>query len=102
MDNKTEREKYIEALQTKIAKATTAKRFNESEEGKMIREWAAEQINLVIKQLAGKKFINDHNGYIYATGELGMAQKLLIMLDSTASQDTGELAVKLQEARIDG
>lgn len=101
-NEKSEREVYIETLQKKIAKATTAKRFNESDEGKLIREWAAEQINLVIKQLGGKKFINDHNGYIYATGELSMAQKLLAMLDSEANKDTGEMTVRLKEARTDG
>lgn len=99
---KSEREKYIEGLQTKIAKAVSAKRFNDSEEGKLIREWAAEQMNTVMKQLAGKKFINDHNGYIYATGEFAMAQKLLTMLDSEASKDTGTLAESLKAAKSDG
>jgi hypothetical protein len=105
MDNKpekSEREVYIESLQKKIAKAATAKRFNESDEGKLIREWAAEQMNTVMKQLAGKKFIDDHNGYIYATGEFAMAQKLLTMLDSEASKNTGEMAEQLKEARADG
>jgi hypothetical protein len=95
----TEREKYIEGLQQKISKAVAAKRFNDSDEGKLIREWAVEQINGVLKQLAGKKFINDHNGYIYATGELAMAQKLLTMLDAEASRNTKEMAENLKAAK---
>ncbi len=103
MENEpNERQEYIEALQNKIRKATAAKQFNDSDEGKMIREWAAEQINVVIKQLAGKKFINDHNGYIYATGELAMAQKLLTMLDAEASKDTTVMGEQLKAAKSDG
>lgn len=102
MENeKTERQKYIEDLQGKIAKAVTAKRFNESEEGKLIREWASEQINSVVKELGGKKFLNDHNAYIYATGELAMARKLLVMLDREASKDTSELTASLRAAKTD-
>lgn len=99
---KTEREKYVEDLQGKIAKAVTAKRFNESDEGKLIRTWASEQINAVVRELGGKKFLNDHNAYVYATGELAMARKLLAMLDYESSKDIGELTASLKAAKTDG
>lgn len=98
---KTEREQYIEQLEGKVRKAVLAKRFNESEEGKMLRDWAASQVNGVIKQLAGSKFINDHNAYVYATGELSAYQKMVTMLDSEASRNVGEMTEQLKAAKSD-
>lgn len=103
MDNEqTERDKYIESLEGKIRKAGRAQRFQQSEDGGIITDYLVQQINAIIKNIGGTKYINDHNTYIYDIGQMAMAQKLLTMLNREASQDTEDLANRLKEAKTDG
>lgn len=101
-DNKTEREKYIENLEAKLSKAGKAQRFKQSEDGGIITDYLVQQINAIVKNIGGTKYINDHNSYIYDVGQMAMAQKLLTMLNGEASQDTEAMAGRLKEARTDG
>lgn len=96
----TEREKYIENLQKEISRKVVTKRFKESDEGKMIQDWAVQQINSLVQNIGGKKYINDHSSYVFDTGQMFMAQKLMTMLN--ANTDTTEDAEKLKAAKSDG
>jgi len=96
---KSEREVYIENLQKKISNAVKKNRFNETDEGKMFREIITEQINLIVKNIGGRKYINDHNSYVFDTGQMFMAQKLLNLLNP---EDTTQDTEKLKAAKSDG
>lgn len=96
----TEREKYIAGLEAKLRKAGKAKRFIGSEDGTIVTEYLQEQINSLIKVIGGKAYIDNHNAYVYDTGQLAMAQKLLNVINSTV--DIDDINNKLEEARNDG
>lgn len=98
---KTERQKYIENLEHKLQKAGKAQRFKQSEDGGIITDYLTQQINAIVKNIGGTKYINDHNSYIYDVGQMAMAQKLLTMLNNEASQDTEDMANRLKEAKTD-
>jgi hypothetical protein len=96
----SEREKYIAALEAKLQQAGKAKRFVDSEDGAIVTEYLQAQINNLIKVIGGKTYINDHNAYVYDTGQLAMAQKLLNTINSTV--DVEDINNRLTEARNDG
>lgn len=104
MDNeepKTERDKYIENLESKLRKAGKAQRFKQSEDGGIITDYLTTQINAIVKNIGGTKYLNDHQGYIYDVGQMAMAQKILTMLNGEASTDTQDLKTKLNDAKTD-
>lgn len=97
----TERDKYVQQLEEKIRKAGKAKRFMKSEDGSLITDYLTQKINSLVQQIGGTKFINDHEGYVHATGKLVMARELLVMLNKEASTDTDTMVDKVQEAKAD-
>lgn len=98
----TEREKYIANLEDKLRKAGRAQRFTKSEDGGVVTEYLEAQINAIVKNIGGTKYINDHSLYVYDTGQLAMAQKLYNMLLGEAATDTADLNAKLEAAKNDG
>lgn len=98
----TEREKYVAQLEEKLKKAGKAKRFIDSEDGALITEYLTDQINGIVKNIGGTKYLNDHQGYVYDVGQMFMAQKILNMLNSNANIDVEQINNSLEEARNDG
>ncbi|HRF70006.1 MAG TPA: hypothetical protein PKV66_01100 [Candidatus Pelethenecus sp.] len=98
----TEREKYVAALEEKLRKAGKAKRFVGSEDGEIITDYLITQINGIVKNIGGTKYLNDHQAYVYELGQMFMAQKILNMLDANANTDTETINNSLEEARNDG
>jgi hypothetical protein len=98
----TERDKYITNLEAKLKKAGKARRFLDHEDGSIVTEWVQEQINVLLKQVAGKGLLDKPSEYAYTVGQLHGYQKLLTMLNSEASTDGKELQAKLEAARTDG
>ena len=95
----TEREKYISDLEAKLSKAGKAGRFVGSEDGAIVTEFLQAQINSLVKTIGGKTYLNDHNGYVYDTGQLAMAQKLLNIINATV--DVEDINNRLKEAQND-
>jgi hypothetical protein len=99
---KTDREKYIENLETKLQKAGKARRFLEQEDGSIVTDWLTQQINVLLKQIAGKAMLDKPSEYAYTVGQLHGYQKLLTMLNSEANTDGKDLQEKLEAAKTDG
>lgn len=95
----TERDKYIAGLEAKITKIGRAKAFKESDTGKLILELLQEESNAVLKRVAGKTYVKDHDGYIYDLGQLHMATKLITMIGTNASADVETEKAKLDAAK---
>lgn len=98
---KTEREKYIEGLEAKLRKAGKAKRFSGSEDGTIVTDFLTEQINSLVKNLGGTKYLDDPNRANYDRGQLAMAQKILTTINAEATTDTADLQEKLKAAKTD-
>jgi hypothetical protein len=98
----TEREKYIANLEDKLRRAGKAKRFTSGEDGELVTDYLITQINGIVKNIGGTKYINDHQAYVYELGQMFMAQKILNMLDANANTDTETINNSLEEARNDG
>lgn len=102
METDSKRDQYIKTLEQKLQKAGKARRFLDDADGSIVTEWATTQINAIMKGIGGQKYIDDHNGYVRATGELAAYQKLLNMLNSEANTDTEQVKGNLEAARTDG
>jgi hypothetical protein len=99
---KSEREAYIERLEDKLRKAGRAQRFLGHEDGALLTDYLTEQINSIVKSIGGKKYINDHEGYVFETGQLYLAQKLLGFLNTEANTNTEIINNQITEAKQDG
>ena len=95
----SERDKYVKNLEEKIRKAGKAKRFLDNEDGSIVTEFLQQEINTLVKDIGGTKYLNDHQGYVYKLGQLNLAQKLLNMLNSNAAVDTMPLAERVKETK---
>lgn len=99
---KTDRDLYIEKLQNKLQKAGKAGRFLKGEDGSIVTEFAQEQINGLLKLIAGKSLLDKPTEYSYSVGQLHAYQKLLQSINSDAGTNTQELKNNLEAARNDG
>lgn len=97
----SERERYINNLESKLRKAGKARRFQDSEDGSIVTEYLTDQINSIIKEIGGTKYLDDFNGYQYKIGQLHMAQKLLNMLNNESNTEVKEIRERLDSARAD-
>jgi hypothetical protein len=102
MEDKSERQQYIDKLESKLRKAGRARRFLDHEDGALITDYVTEQINAIVKSIGGKKYINDHEGYVFETGQLYFAQKLLGFINSEANTNVDTINQQIKEAVEDG
>jgi hypothetical protein len=93
----TERQKYINKIQTELAKASMAKQFVNSSEGQYVINYIAELVTGATNKLINTRLSNED--YIETRAELNVLRKLKQVLETQANETViAELSAKLSEA----
>lgn len=95
------RQAYIDSLKKNIAKATKAKHFTESDEGKYVIELLTDTINTHTNAILGKQLA--HDDYIDKRARVDVLRKVIAILTTQADETTtAELINRLDAAENDG
>jgi len=86
LDNtvKTEREKYIEKLQSELTKAANAKFFTQSPEGGYVLDWLKQLTSDLINQLTNRRL--DQNDYIEKRAQIALLRKIVQVLETQSNE----------------
>lgn len=92
-----DRQKYIQKLESEIAKASRSRQFVNSEEGKYVIGYIGELVSNATNKLINTRLSNED--YIETRAEINVLRKLKQVLETQASEDViAELSAKLSEA----
>jgi hypothetical protein len=80
---KTERQKYVEKLESEIAKATKSKKFIGSEEGQYVIEWLKSLTSDLINQITNHRC--EESEYVEKRAQIALLRKLVQVLETQAS-----------------
>jgi len=81
---KTERQKYIERLQSELSKAAKAQAFIGSESGQYVLEYITELVSQMTNNLIGKR--RTHEEYIELRAKIDILRKLKQVLEVQSNE----------------
>ena len=81
---KTERQKYIERLQSELTKAAKAQAFIGSESGKYVLDYIGELVSQMTNNLIGKR--RTHEEYIELRAKIDILRKLKQVLEVQSNE----------------
>jgi len=86
LDNtvKTEREKYIEKLQSELTKAANAKYFTTSPEGTFVLDWLKQLTSDLVNQITNKRL--ELNDYIEKRAQISLLRKIVQVLETQSNE----------------
>lgn len=95
---KTEREKYIEKLQTELTKAAKAQAFINSESGKYVLDYIAELVSQMTNTLISSR--KTHEEYIELRAKIDILRKLKQVLEVQSNESViADLNAQLELAQ---